>query len=293
MRIVIIIYVLIQIIVCNPAYCQDISGEWSGVLVQSDVKYFSLDLTIIQQGDRLSGLAAHESLDNTIKGRGIFKFKGFIKGNKVTFEHTEVVEAVTDGYWCLPAFEGILRFDKIKNEYIIRGEWVSNKYYDGKIIIDGCYPGRFTIFKSKSIKVPNPKSFSETAVKPTMPKYPLSEAKVIEVKKTESFILKNVLFKISTPILLPKSVSELDTLQKRMITNSKLKIRLEGHTDKIGDSNKNLVLSGERAIAVKNYLIQKGIDASRITTIGYGDTKPLCNTPCKENMRVEFVITNQ
>ena len=72
------------------------------------------------------------------------------------------------------------------------------------------------------------------------------------------------------------------------------KLRIEGHTDNVGKKEDNLKLSGERARAVKTWLVNKGISSSRLTAWGYGDEKPVApNTTDAnkaQNRRVEYVI---
>ena len=64
--------------------------------------------------------------------------------------------------------------------------------------------------------------------------------------------------------------------------------------DGIGNAEKNLILSKERAQTVADYLISKGVSGHRITTIGYGDTRPLVkeakDVPNEKNRRVEFYL---
>ncbi|GAB3022473.1 OmpA family protein [Spirosoma pulveris] len=106
--------------------------------------------------------------------------------------------------------------------------------------------------------------------------------------------LKNIYFEMSKSDLLSASFSELDKLVSMMQDNPKMSIRLEGHTDIIGDHDKNLQLSRDRVIACQRYLVQQGIDIDRIQTIGYGDTRPILTKGTDEerkvNRRVEFVI---
>lgn len=106
--------------------------------------------------------------------------------------------------------------------------------------------------------------------------------------------LKNVYFEMSKSDLLPASYAELDKLVTMMEDNPNMTIRLEGHTDIIGDHDKNLQLSRDRVVACQRYLAQKGIDIVRIQTIGYGDTRPILTKGTDEerkvNRRVEFVI---
>ncbi len=113
-------------------------------------------------------------------------------------------------------------------------------------------------------------------------------------KPGEALRLKNVYFNLSEAILLPESYPELDRLAQFMDAQPSLKIRLEGHTDVIGESGKNMTLSLERVQAVKQYMVNKGVDPTRIHTKGYGDTRPLITKGTTEdrkiNRRVEFVI---
>ncbi len=106
--------------------------------------------------------------------------------------------------------------------------------------------------------------------------------------------LKNVLFETGKATLLTDSYATLDDLVQWMQENPQVEIRLEGHTDRLGDSQQNLALSLDRVIAVKRYLTGKGIAADRIQTKGYGDTRPLTHGTSEEerrkNRRVEFVI---
>lgn len=106
--------------------------------------------------------------------------------------------------------------------------------------------------------------------------------------------LKNIYFEMSKSDLLSASYAELDKLVSMMQDNPNMTIRLEGHTDIIGDHDKNLQLSHDRVIACQRYLVQKGIDIDRIQTVGYGDTKPILTKGTDEerkvNRRVEFVI---
>jgi outer membrane protein OmpA-like peptidoglycan-associated protein len=104
---------------------------------------------------------------------------------------------------------------------------------------------------------------------------------------TVPVVLPTVLFKLGTPQLLPESAPALDQLAAELKDRPQLRLRVSGHADKVGEPEKNQVLSEQRAEAVKSYLVKAGIAPERISTIGYGDTRPLYPSPDVRNRRVE------
>ncbi|WP_048825475.1 OmpA family protein [Hymenobacter sp. DG25B] len=109
--------------------------------------------------------------------------------------------------------------------------------------------------------------------------------------------LNNIFFAQSKYYLRENSYPELQRLIKILKNYPNVEIKLEGHTDNQGDPALNLKLSIDRVNEVKKYLVSKGISASRITTEGYGGTKPIASNDEEEtrklNRRVEFTVTKK
>lgn len=106
--------------------------------------------------------------------------------------------------------------------------------------------------------------------------------------------LDNLIFQQSKARIEPASYEELDVLVEMLKNNNKMVIQLEGHTDYMGPAKQNLDLSEKRVVAVKDYLVNKGVAKSRIKTKAFGGTKPLSRDDTPEahaaNRRVEVRI---
>ncbi len=115
-----------------------------------------------------------------------------------------------------------------------------------------------------------------------------------QVKLGETVVLKSIQFQQSKDFLLDESRPELAKVVELMRRYPKMEIELMGHTDNVGDASKNYALSERRVKTVKNYLLDKGIESSRIKTSAYGGNKPIADNRSentrKLNRRVEMKI---
>jgi outer membrane protein OmpA-like peptidoglycan-associated protein len=120
---------------------------------------------------------------------------------------------------------------------------------------------------------------------------------LLPIEKNASVVLKNIFFDVNKFVLKPESRAELDKLVQLMTENPTLKIEIGGHTDSIGKAPDNLKLSQNRAKAVVDYLISKKIPAIRLSSKGFGSTKPVALNKTEEgramNRRTEMKVLSQ
>ena len=106
--------------------------------------------------------------------------------------------------------------------------------------------------------------------------------------------LNNVFFDFDKWDIRAESHLELDRVVKLLSENPAIVIEMSAHTDSKGSDEYNFKLSDNRARSVMDYILSKGIDPSRITSKGYGESKPVVENDTDENRqlnrRVEFTI---
>ena len=110
----------------------------------------------------------------------------------------------------------------------------------------------------------------------------------------ETFVLRNVFFDFDKSTLKKESEVELNKLVDYLTSNKGIKIEIGGHTDNQGSQSYNELLSNDRAKAVYDYLVNKGINSDRMSYKGYGMSKPIATNDTEEgralNRRTEFTI---
>ncbi|MGH7393654.1 MAG: peptidoglycan-associated lipoprotein Pal [Candidatus Rokuibacteriota bacterium] len=106
--------------------------------------------------------------------------------------------------------------------------------------------------------------------------------------------LKAVHFDFDKAVIRPGDAKILDASAKWLTANPGFLLLIEGHCDERGTNEYNLALGDRRAKATMNYLVAQGIMADRITTISYGEERPLCadrNESCwSQNRRAQFLV---
>ena len=152
------------------------------------------------------------------------------------------------------------------------------------------YSEEFTI-KPEDNAVEYSKNFFITKTAYALGKTKIDKSDLV-VGKT--IILKDIYYDFDKARLRPESIEELNRLIKLLNEIPTLKIEISSHTDSKGADDYNKDLSSKRAKSVVDYIISKGIDASRLTSKGYGKSKPIDTNSTEEgrqhNRRTEFKI---
>ncbi|WP_426493057.1 OmpA family protein [Hymenobacter sp. 102] len=143
------------------------------------------------------------------------------------------------------------------------------------------------LFHSENFDLPAGAAYSEVV-------------KDIALKKLDvgvKVVLNNIFFDFDKATLRKESTNELERLQKLLVETPALRLEISGHTDNVGKAEYNKDLSQRRAKTVVDYLVAKGIDKSRLTFAGYGDTQPVASNASKAgrqlNRRTEFKVTGK
>ncbi|MCL2041549.1 MAG: OmpA family protein [Bacteroidales bacterium] len=115
-----------------------------------------------------------------------------------------------------------------------------------------------------------------------------------EVVQKVTATAENIEFKTGSAVLTEESKVLLDEVANLLNSIAWIKLDIAGHTDNVGNADKNKKLSQDRANAVKDYLVGKGLDENKMSSVGYGPEKPIAsnNTEAgrQRNRRVEFAI---
>ncbi len=116
----------------------------------------------------------------------------------------------------------------------------------------------------------------------------------IYIEEGQTIRLSNIYFDTDKSALLPASTEQLKQLLELLQKHPSMEIQIIGHTDAVGTPNYNQDLSKRRATAVSQYLIEEGISTNRLSSVGFGNTRPIASNKTdegrKKNRRVEFKV---
>lgn len=139
-------------------------------------------------------------------------------------------------------------------------------------------------FYSQSFEVPKKIQYQEI----------VKDITLKPIEKGTKVVINNIFFETGKATLTPQSYLELDKAIDLLRTNPTMVIEVGGHTDNTGDDATNMKLSHDRARAVREYMVGKGIGAEKIQAKGYGESNPIASNETDEgkraNRRTEFII---
>jgi outer membrane protein OmpA-like peptidoglycan-associated protein/tetratricopeptide (TPR) repeat protein len=185
----------------------------------------------------------------------------------------------------------VAKFNLIDTE---KGQTIASTISDST----GAYQVRISQIKNYGVEI-NAKDYMLYLDVITIPatvstKEILKNFKLNKIKAGAKMVLKNIYFETGKAKLTPESFPELDKVIAFLQENNDLKIEISGHTDNVGGAAYNIKLSGDRAKAVVDYMVSKGIPIEQMVSKGYGPNQPIApNTTAKGkqmNRRVEFKI---
>lgn len=134
----------------------------------------------------------------------------------------------------------------------------------------------------------------DTVIVKSKPDTVIIVQEIERIKKGDTYKPKGIHFVTGSAEIRVESELILDDIANWLETNKNIKIEVQGHTDQEGNDDVNQRLSVDRAEAVMFYLINKGISPTRLTSKGFGESKPLDNSGTKKamakNRRIEFKI---
>jgi outer membrane protein OmpA-like peptidoglycan-associated protein len=181
--------------------------------------------------------------------------------NKLELAHTlDFLKGVE-----VASFEGPLLVSQLKNEGITSVKVSSPGYFPRQLLVENINPG------------------SETVVLLT------------KAEAGSMLLLENVNFKRGTAELEGESTeASLSDLAKFLVENPQVTIRINGHTDNVGDPGLNKQLSLERAGSVRDFLVKKGVNFEKLRISGWGGTRPIASNATEagraKNRRVELAV---
>ena len=124
-------------------------------------------------------------------------------------------------------------------------------------------------------------------------KQEITANEMLDALNKNGYIALNILFETGKSDIQQESLPIVDQIFELMKSDATLKISIEGHTDNVGDAASNKKLSNDRAKAVMDALIAKGIDKTRMSFVGWDQEKPVADNCSEEgrvqNRRVEIV----
>lgn len=207
----------------------------------------------------------------------------------IKFKSNYIKGVVTDSRTGKPIKARIELFDIDKNEIIslVESDSISGQYL--MVLTQGSEYALYVNRKGYLFKSLNFNYSESTDLEPLNINISLDP-----VLRGSVSTLQNIFFDIDKYELKDKSITELEKVVQFMLENPQIRVEIGGHTDNTGNSAYNFQLSEKRAAAVYQYIIDKGVEAKRLFSKGYGPSKPVSSNDTAEgrqmNRRIDFKV---
>lgn len=140
----------------------------------------------------------------------------------------------------------------------------------------------FTLFGKKADYISNIEKISTKGLNRSTTLYVKLELGIEEAKAGQSIVLNNIYFEPGKTDVNPAFSTDLDKVVQFLTDNAKTRLEIQGHTDNTGNMALNNKLSQARANSLVTYLTKNGIDSSRLTAIGFGQSLPVASNVTTE-----------
>ena len=268
------------------------SGSWEGYGVALIKRYDAASAQFTQQGDRgsgkfwLEGSLASESVPLSLRLAGLTGVPVFFyaRGNNVVLLH-QLDERLFKAEFTVTGDRMVGRLVGTELPATIVLERVRMQ------IAAPPSPAPVVVVPAPPAPAPPP-AVAEPAPPPVPP--PAAERPPAPQEFSATDALKAVYFDFDRSDIRPSETSVLDANASWLQTNRDVLLIIEGHCDERGTDAYNLALGERRARSVRDYLVAHGVAADRITTVSYGEERPVCrehNEACwSQNRRAAFVV---
>ncbi|MDD4150544.1 MAG: OmpA family protein, partial [Bacteroidales bacterium] len=170
------------------------------------------------------------------------------------------------------------------------GKEIANVPVDknGNYLIDGIVMGHYEViayddngdFVSRSIEIPQNDEWNITGVN-----MKIDNTVIAEVDEVDELIIKPVLFDFDKFNIEPEFEANLNLMAEYLVKNPEAKFRLSGHTDHYGSVNYNMLLSQNRVVQVKNYLVAKGVKENQLELRSFGKKENITIATANDDIR--------
>lgn len=223
--------------------------------------------------------------------------QGYIPSEEVVFSHVEDKEQVDIALRPVPVYSIFVRNAKTGENMEARVRFIdqSTEKEVAKATTDaatGGYSIALPMGSTYRVHIEAEEFFAEEGFITNL--YATDSFALQPIEKKKAIVLHNLYFATNKTAILPESEAALSDLYDMLTENPEIRIQIIGHTDAVGSDKDNQILSEGRANSVRQNMIDRGIDPSRIEAIGKGESEPIATNDTEEgrakNRRVEFIV---